>query len=124
MSRRGGGPCRFCGEPTGHRYRVCAKCRPRWQRRKQEKRDRKKAYSRIAFEHGEECFICGRAPVTRRLNVDHDHKTGRIRGLLCFFCNYGLAMFKDSPSRLERAAEYLRNPIDFSLPQEPPNEVQ
>ncbi|MEI8051963.1 MAG: endonuclease domain-containing protein [Actinomycetes bacterium] len=33
------------------------------------------------------CAICGRPPKTRRLDVDHDHKTGKVRGLLCHRCN-------------------------------------
>ena len=33
------------------------------------------------------CAICGHPPKTRRLAVDHEHKTGRVRGLLCMRCN-------------------------------------
>lgn len=39
--------------------------------------------------------------------VDHDHKTGKIRGLLCDPCNKGLANFKDSQINLTRAIEYI-----------------
>jgi len=42
------------------------------------------------------------------LSVDHNHKTGQIRGLLCNQCNGGLAKFKDNVKELEAAAEYLR----------------
>jgi hypothetical protein len=34
------------------------------------------------------CAICGRPPKTVRLAVDHNHKTGKVRGLLCFRCNF------------------------------------
>lgn len=36
------------------------------------------------------CKLCGAAPTTKRLAVDHCHETGRIRGLLCFMCNRNL----------------------------------
>lgn len=44
----------------------------------------------------------------RRLAVDHCHKTGTIRGLLCSSCNVALGQFKDSTDSLARAIEYLK----------------
>lgn len=54
------------------------------------------------------CAICGNEEITRwrRLAVDHDHKTGEIRGLLCFKCNMMLAYFEDG-NWCKSAAEYL-----------------
>ena len=50
------------------------------------------------------CAICKeRLP----LAVDHDHATGEFRGLLCYDCNCGIGMFKDRPSIILKAAEYL-----------------
>ncbi len=36
---------------------------------------------------GGTCAICGRPPRSIRLHVDHNHKTGKVRALLCYFCN-------------------------------------
>lgn len=40
--------------------------------------------------------------------VDHDHVTGKVRGLLCRQCNSALGFAGDNPERLERLARYLR----------------
>ena len=45
----------------------------------------------------------------KKLAVDHCHKTGKIRGLLCFACNGSLGKFKDSIELLQNAIEYLKN---------------
>lgn len=52
------------------------------------------------------CAICGQVPTT--LTVDHDHRTGKIRGLLCNRCNRAIGHLQDSPGVCTRAAEYLR----------------
>jgi hypothetical protein len=44
-------------------------------------------YERLLAAQGGGCALCGRKPKTRRLDVDHDHRTGKIRGLLCQRCN-------------------------------------
>ena len=51
------------------------------------------------------CTICGDVG---SLVVDHDHRTGRVRGALCRRCNLGLGHFRDDPELLELAALYIR----------------
>jgi hypothetical protein len=55
-------------------------------------------------EEVKECVICGS---NEKLVVDHDHKTNKIRGMLCNHCNFGLGHFRDDPMLLEFAAQYL-----------------
>jgi hypothetical protein len=57
---------------------------------------------------GHVCALCRRPPGKKRLSVDHDHVTGRVRGMLCGACNTALGGLQDSPEMCERAAEYLR----------------
>lgn len=51
-----------------------------------------------------ECVICGS---NEKLVVDHDHKTNKVRGMLCNHCNRGLGHFRDDPMLLEFATQYL-----------------
>lgn len=48
------------------------------------------------------------------LNVDHDHKTGKIRGMLCHNCNRALGLLKDDPNLLRKAADYLEGATTIS----------
>jgi len=65
-------------------------------------------YNTMAVAQGNRCAICGAQPKAKRLFVDHCHKTGRIRKLLCQHCNSMLGMAKDNPETLEAGAAYLR----------------
>jgi len=59
------------------------------------------------------CAICGRPEtkmlhgVITNLSVDHDHETGKVRGLLCYRCNTGIGKLRDSADLLRKAADYL-----------------
>jgi hypothetical protein len=70
-------------------------------------------YARLLAAQGGTCALCSNVPkrlkkdgTPYRLHVDHDHKTGRVRGLLCWKCNDALKTWVDE-SWLERAREYL-----------------
>ncbi len=64
----------------------------------------------VAAQDGK-CAVCGRIPAGKHnqgcLHVDHNHRTGKVRGLLCSQCNRGLGFFGDSSETLLRAATYL-----------------
>lgn len=57
-----------------------------------------------------QCPICNESlmPFTRNTHIDHDHETGRVRGILCGKCNIGLGHFKDNPEFLQNAIEYIK----------------
>lgn len=66
-------------------------------------------YDRLLIKGRGSCWICGQPePTNRYLCVDHDHKTGRVRGLLCHNCNVVLGLMNDDPAKLAAASEYLR----------------
>ena len=56
------------------------------------------------------CEICGGPPKSgnKYLAIDHCHKTGKLRGMLCDLCNTALGKFKDSEELLTNAIKYIR----------------
>lgn len=75
-------------------------------------------YHAMIEEHGNKCAICaaeagGWKANGGRLVVDHDHKTGLVRGLLCPSCNRGLGQFEDNPERLIHAAQYIERELSL-----------
>lgn len=65
-------------------------------------------YDSMLADQGGGCFICGRPPREDiSLHVDHDHSTGKVRGILCFCCNNALADFQEDPQLLIKAAGYV-----------------
>lgn len=69
-------------------------------------------------QQGGVCAICGKpetkvhkgAPVL--MAVDHNHQTGKVRGLLCYVCNLGLGIFRDDRDLIQRAVDYLHETDD------------
>ena len=72
-------------------------------------------YEAILASQNGGCAICGAKSAgvsvkhkkTRKLSVDHCHKTNAVRGLLCHHCNFGLGHFMDNPDLLTKAVAYL-----------------
>jgi len=70
-------------------------------------------FKQMLLEQKGVCAICGQPEIAtykgklRHLSVDHDHKTGQIRSLLCNDCNSALGFFKDNIKVLKNAAKYL-----------------
>lgn len=78
----------------------------KWSRRKKKYGITKAQYDALLAEQNGNCYICG-VHEEYNLRVDHDHSTGKVRGLLCSACNVALGGFKDDPVRLRAAANYI-----------------
>jgi hypothetical protein len=70
-------------------------------------------FEEMVVEQNGLCAICQTTPVgagkNAKLHVDHDHKTGKVRALLCSGCNSGLGYFQDNTELVLAAYEYLMN---------------
>jgi uncharacterized protein YfaQ (DUF2300 family) len=76
-----------------------------------------KDYDEMLKKQKGKCSIC-LSTETKNKNysyfaVDHCHKTGKVRGLLCDKCNTALGSFQDSPEILLRAIEYLKENMEI-----------
>ncbi len=69
-------------------------------------------YLALLTRSGNKCEICKRPPRLKALSIDHNHKTGKIRGLLCYLCNSrligNLGDREDSVELYLNASEYLK----------------
>lgn len=72
----------------------------------------------VAFQEGK-CAICRTkfSDFGNRLNIDHCHETGWVRGILCYQCNTGLGAFRDNRHFLANAIRYLQH--NHSPPAQP-----
>lgn len=66
-------------------------------------------YRSLLDEHGGACAICG--ATVEILHIDHCHRSGEVRGLLCPPCNLGLGNFGDDTARMLRAIAYLKRSV-------------
>ena len=67
-------------------------------------------HNKLLISQNSNCAICSKNQSTLRrgLVVDHDHKTGKVRGLLCDACNHGIGNFQDNQANLTSAIGYLK----------------
>ncbi len=76
-----------------------------------------KEYNSMVKKQKNKCAICAKEETERTnggekvksLSVDHNHKTGKVRELLCAKCNKGIGFFDDDISKLKTIIKYLRN---------------
>lgn len=61
---------------------------------------------RMIQAQGGLCAVCKMRPATQ---VDHDHKTGVVRGILCIYCNAAMGAFRDNPAIISNAIKYLES---------------
>jgi len=70
----------------------------------------KEDYNNLYNKQNGCCRICTRhqSEFNKRLSVDHNHETGKVRGLLCSKCNQAIGLLKENINSLENAIEYLK----------------
>lgn len=91
-------------------------------------------YKNILSDQGDVCAICGETNPDcgavafgnkrRHFDVDHCHKTGYVRGILCTNCNKVIGMFKDNPDRFLATYKYLSSFLNGRKPRIAPKEDQ
>ena len=89
----------------GRRCKICDYNRNRTKQFKDKYGLTVEEYEIMLLNQNDSCAICGWFAET--LAVDHDHETGKVRGLLCNNCNNGLGRFKDDTKSLKNAILYL-----------------
>lgn len=79
-------------------------------------------YEELLLRQNNSCAICDRdaGEFKTNLAVDHDHKTGRIRGLLCTNCNYRMVAKHRDGELLRKIADYIEQGTDWFVPDKKP----
>lgn len=110
--------CKLCQSADSNIWYQKNKNKESYLKRRQRER-LKQRYGNVDYENlfnkqNGTCAICGKPEIfksingkTVRLSVDHNHKTGQIRGLLCKKCNIGIGYFEDNIKYLKKALIYL-----------------
>ncbi len=65
-------------------------------------------HKQIYLDQDGYCALCGKSVAYNRIATDHNHNTGKMRGLLCYPCNLGLGCLGDTVGGLRKAIKYLK----------------
>ena len=103
---------RFANTRDNRRHNICAPCRNVHDRVLKDAN--RNDYENLLEKQNNACAICGITAEEdgKRLVIDHNHETLKVRGLLCHKCNSGLGFFQDNQAHLAMAIEYLVNNDD------------
>lgn len=99
----------------GRRYRETRQCRLDKYHLREKYGITVEQYNKMSAIQNRLCLICNqpetamRAGRVKNLSVDHNHETGRIRGLLCGKCNVAIGLAEEDIERLREAIAYLKN---------------
>lgn len=95
---------------ANYKYRTKPEVKERVRRRRLELRYgiTHDEYQALVIKQGERCAICTQQ---KSLHVDHDHISGKVRGLLCGSCNRALGLFYDQVPLMEKAISYLKKDV-------------
>jgi len=96
--------CVQCDTDARQRHKISGKL----SRIKKEYGLNKDQYFALVAKHNGRCAVCMEQPESNfSLHIDHCHDTGSVRGLLCQQCNQGIGLFKENPSLMQAAINYL-----------------
>lgn len=105
----GSAQCKHVNDNRKRKCGLCGKARPARRRPKHLAALEVPYEEYVRLTGGEFCKLCGATPKPgRRLDRDHDHRTGQPRGLLCHLCNR-LLPDRVTPDWLRRAADYIEH---------------
>jgi hypothetical protein len=76
-----------------------------------------KEYYELLEKQDNKCAICGRhkSEFNKLLSVDHDHKTGKVRGILCNNCNTAIGKLQDDLDIIQNAYNYIKHSREINL---------
>lgn len=106
--------CKICANNRNFEYRKTHSKKYKYIKKNELKRSFNislEFYNDMLLNQNSNCAICkiNRIELNKDLCVDHNHSTGKIRGLLCHKCNSGLGLFQDNINILFEAVKYLKN---------------